>query len=94
MLRSCCHPQKIQPKNGDDSVSNPACCDEISVPAAEKDSISVVVVPVLSSEKFWSELAEVEWILLEDVPMLPILVARGPPPDQTPLFVQNCSYLI
>lgn len=94
MLQDCCHPQKIEVKNGEDSVSGPDCCDEIAVPDAEKDALVDLVLLKPLSTSAWSILPTPEWILLEETEDLPIAEARGPPPDSIPLFIRNCSYLI
>ena len=94
MLQACCHPQKIEVKSGEDSVSGPDCCDEIAVPDAEKESLSVTVLPKPLIVSAWFTLPTPEWILLEETKETPIVQARGPPPDSIPLFIQNCSYLI
>ena len=94
MLQSCCHPQKIEVKNGDDSVSGPDCCDEIAVPDAEKESLAATVLPKPLVISAWFTLPTPEWILLEETQELPIKEARGPPLNPIPLFIQNCSYLI
>ena len=94
MLQSCCHPQKVEVKNGEDSVSGPDCCDKIALPDAEKDALSIIILPKPLVTSAWFILPTPEWILLEDTEETPIVKARGPPPDPIPLFIQNCSYLI
>jgi len=94
MLQDCCHPKKIQVKNGDDSVSGPDCCDEIAIPDAEKDALTDIVLPKPLVVSAWFIIPTTEWILLENTEENPIVLARGPPPDLIPLFIRNCSYLI
>lgn len=94
MLQSCCHSKKPEIKNGDDSISAPACCDQISLPDADKDLVSVVSLPKPVTLSAWFQLPEPEWILLEAAEDPQPAQARGPPPDLVPLFIQNCSYLI
>ena len=94
MLQTCCHPKKIQVKNGEDSVSGPDCCDEIAVSDAEKDTLADIVLSKPLVVSAWFTLPTTEWILLENNENTPIVRARGPPPDPIPLFIRNCSYLI
>ena len=94
MLQSCCHPSTVQIEEGQSSVSRPNCCDDISVPDAEPDTLTKLTLPSPSIVAAWFTIFTPKWIQLYVVPSYRFIRVRGPPPDPIALFVQYCSYRI
>jgi hypothetical protein len=95
MLQSCCHSQEVEQEDGQDSVSGPDCCDEISLPDLEKDTLPSLYLPVLVASSTLVAIPVVEWVVIADFEEdVSNISARGPPPNAGPIFRRNCSYLI
>lgn len=94
MLQSCCHPSTVQIEDDEPSVSRPSCCDDISVPDSEQDTVVELVLPSPMTVSTWFKIPRPTWIHLYDVRSDWVVRVRGPPPDPIALFIQYCSFII
>jgi hypothetical protein len=93
MLVSCC--DDVHEERGL-SLSNPDCCDEISLPASDKEFVDQFTVPAFVAVKqkgFHPEFFFGFSVQSEGRSKQPYQ-ARGPPPDGPALYIYYCSYLI
>ena len=95
MFQDCCHSQEVELEEGQDSVSGPDCCDEITLPDLEKDTLPSLHVPVWVTSSTLVAIPVVEWVVVADFEEeVSNISVRGPPLNSVPIFTRNCSYLI
>jgi len=87
----CCN--ELEADDNQTVISDAECCDEIALSDVKTDSFSKLQLKTLF-RTVWFTIPDATWTLVDNREENPIAEARGPPLDQVPLFIQNCSYLI
>ena len=88
----CC--DELEADNNQTSISDAECCDEVALSDVKTDSLSKKIQLKTLFRTVWFTIPDATWTLVDNREENPIDEARGPPQDQVPLFIQNCSYLI